>query len=85
MLKSEKGMEKKKKEVRQLDLHTFTSVGSSCFILQFVFDFRKDNFMILVIRSLFPYQKLILLDFLKDNLMILDIKSLFPYQRPFLP
>ena len=51
-------------------------MGSSCFILQFVFDFRKDNLMILAIIYLFPYQRPILLDFLKDNLMILEKKSL---------
>ena len=42
-------------------------MGSSCFIIEFVFDFRKDNFMILVIRSLFPYQRPILLDFWQDH------------------
>ena len=78
-------MEKKKKEVRQLGLHTFPLEGSFCFILEFVLDFRKDNLMILVIRSLFPHQRPILLDFWNDNLMILEIKYLFPYQRPILP
>ena len=49
---------------------------SSSFILEFVFDFRKDNLINLVMRYLFPYQKPILLDFWKDNLMILEIRSL---------
>ena len=30
------------------------------FIFEFLFDLRKDNLMILVIKSLFPYQRLIL-------------------------
>ena len=69
-------MEKKKNEVRRLGLPLFPLLGSSCFILEFVFDFRKDNLAILVMRYLFPYQRPILLDFWKDNLMILEIKSL---------
>ena len=63
----------KKKKVRQLRLHTFPSLGSSCFILKFVFDFRKDNLVILVMRYFFLYQRPILLDFWKDNLKILEI------------
>ena len=78
-------MEKKKKEVRQLRLHTFPSEGIFFFILEFALDFRNDNLMLLVIRSLFPYQRPILLDFWEDNLMILEIKYLFPYQREILP
>ena len=77
-------MEKKKKEVSQSGLPLFPSEGSFCFIFEFVFDFKKDNLMILVIRYLIPYQKPIILDFWKDNLMILVIKSHFPYQRPIL-
>ena len=69
-------MERKKKEVRQLGLHPFPSLGSSCFILEFVFDFRKDNLVILVMRYLFPYQRTILLDFWKDNLKMLEIHFL---------
>ena len=76
MLKSAKRIEKKEKEVPQLGLCTFPSLGSSCFILEFVFDFRKDNLAILVMRYLFPYQRPIFLDFWKDNLMILEIKFL---------
>ena len=68
----------KKNEVQQLGLHTFPSLGSSCFILEFVFDFRKYNLVILVMRYLFPYQRPIFLDFWKDNLKMLEINS--PYQ-----
>ena len=75
-------MENKKKEVQRLGLHTFPSEGRFCFILEFVLDFRKDNLIILAIRSLFPHQRQILLVFWKDNLMILEIKYLFPYQKP---
>ena len=76
--------EKRKNEVRQLGLYTLPSLGSSCFILEFVFDFRKDNLAILVMRYLFPYQRSILLDFWKDNLMILEIKYLFIKDQFFL-
>ena len=41
-------MEKKKKKVRQLGLHPFPSVGSSYFILQFVFDFGNKIFLSLL-------------------------------------
>ena len=34
--------------------------GCLCFIIEFLHDFRKDNLMILVIRSPFPYQGLVL-------------------------
>ena len=76
MLKSAKRIEKKEKEVPQLGLCTFPSLGSSCFILEFVFDFRKDNLVILMMRFLFPYQRPIFLDLWKDNLMILELKFL---------
>ena len=33
----------KKKEVQQLELHPFPSLGNYCFILEFVFDFWEDN------------------------------------------
>ena len=48
-------------------------------------DSWKDNFVILAIEYLFPYQKPILLDFLKDNITNLAIKFVFPYQTPILP
>ena len=76
MHKSAKRIKKKEKEVRQLGSRTFPSLGSFCFILEFVFDFRKENLAILVMRSLFPYQRSIILDFWKDNLMILETKFL---------
>ena len=34
--------------------------GDLCFILEFLLDLRKDNVVILVIRSFFPYQGLVL-------------------------
>ena len=74
----------KKNEVRQLGFHTFPSLGSSCFILKFVFDFRKDNLVMLVMRSLFPYQIPILLDFCKDNLKMLEINFLLIKDQFFL-
>ena len=78
-------MERKKKEVEAVGIAYFSLKGSFCFIIEFVLDVMKDNLMIFVIRSFFPYQRPILLNFWKDNLMILVIKSLFPYQRPILP
>ena len=75
MIKLAKRIEKKEQEVPQLGLRTLPSLGSSYFILEFVFDFRKENLVILVM-SLFPYQRPILLDFWKDNLMILEINFL---------
>ena len=77
-------MEIKKKKVRQLELHTFPLLGSFCFILEFVFDFRKDDLMILVMRYFFPYQRPILLDFWKDNLKILEINFLLRKDKFFL-
>ena len=56
-------------------------VGSLWFIFEFILDFLKDNLVILVIKSLIPYQRPILHDFWKDNLMVLVIKFIFPYQR----
>ena len=57
-------MEKSKKGVRAVGI-AYLSLGwgggrSLCFILKFLIDFRKDNLMILVIRSFFPYQELVL-------------------------
>ena len=45
----------------QLELHTFPSKGSLCFIFDLLLDFRKYNLVIFVIRSLFPYQGLVLI------------------------
>ena len=59
-------------------------VGGLWFLFEFILDFRKDNFMILVIKSLISYQIPILPDFWKDNLMVLVVKFLFPYQRPII-
>ena len=74
-------MEKKKKEVPLLGLHCipFTLV-----YIQIILDFRKDNLVILLIKSLIPYQRSILPNFWEDNLMVLVIKFIFPYQRPIL-
>ena len=60
MIKSTKGWRRERKELAQLELHTFPLGGSLYFIFKFVLDFRKDNLVILVIRSLFPYQGLVL-------------------------
>ena len=53
-------MEKRKNGVCAVGVaHLSLGGGESfCFILEFLFDFRKDNLMILVIKSLFPYQEL---------------------------
>ena len=59
MIKSAKGVEKRR-ELTQLELHTFPPGGRICFIFEFLLDFRKDNLVILVIRYFFPYQGLIL-------------------------
>ena len=65
MIKSTKGRRREIRELAQLELHTFPSGGgggggSLCFVLEFLLEFRKDNLIILVIRSLFPYQELVL-------------------------
>ena len=60
MIKSVKGWRRERRELAQIELHTFPSRESFCFILEFLLDFRKDNLVILVIRSLFPYQGLVL-------------------------
>ena len=53
-------MEKGKKEVHVVRIATFPHGESLCFILEFLLDYREDNLVILRIRSLFPYQGLIL-------------------------
>ena len=64
MIKSTKGWRRERKELVQLELHTFPSegggMGGLCFILEFLLDFRKYNIMILVIISPFSYQELVL-------------------------
>ena len=55
------------------------------FLLGFLLDAWKDNFVILAIESLFPYQRPIILDFWRDNITNLAIKFFFPYQRSILP
>ena len=77
-------MEMMKKEVEIVGIAYFSLVGSFCFILEFVFDFTKDNLVILVMRYLFSYQRLIILDFWKDNLMILEINFLLIKDKFFL-
>ena len=58
IFKSAKGVKKRKKGVNAVEVHTFPSGGGGIlfFIFKFLLDFRKDNLVILVIRSLFPYQ-----------------------------
>ena len=53
-------MKKRKKGVSTVEVPYLSLRGSLCFILEFFLDFRKDNLVILVIRSLFPYQGLVL-------------------------
>ena len=67
MIKSAEGWRRERMELAQLELNTFPLrgggggvCGSLCFILEFLLDFRKDNVVILVIRSFFPYQGLVL-------------------------
>ena len=56
MIKLAKGRRRERRELAQLELHTFPLEGSLCFILEFLLESRKDNLVILVIRYLFSYQ-----------------------------
>ena len=47
------------KGVRAVGVAYLSLVGSLYFILEFLLDYRKDNLVILVIRSLFHYQGLV--------------------------
>ena len=78
-------MEKMKKKLCDVRIVYLSLVGGFCFILEFILDFWKDNYVIFVIESLFPYKRPILLDSLRDNIMNLTIKFIFPYQRSILP
>ena len=60
LIKSKKWVKKRKKGVSVVGVAYFPSGGSLCFIFEFLFYFRKYNHVILVIRSLFPYQGLVL-------------------------
>ena len=73
-----------KEKVCAVRIAYLSLVGNLCFILGFLFDSWEDNLVILVIDTLFPYQKPILLDFWRDNTTNLAIKFVFPYQRPIL-
>ena len=46
----------RKKEVETVIFAYLSLRGSLCFIFEFLIDSRKDNLVILVIKSLFPYQ-----------------------------
>ena len=59
MIKSAKGVEKRKNEVSAIRVTYLSLEGSICFMLEFLLDFRKHNLMILVIIYLFPYQELV--------------------------
>ena len=59
-------------------------VGNFRFILEFLFDFWKNNLVMSVIESLIPYERPILPYFLRDNVTDLMIKFGFPYQEPIL-
>ena len=57
-------MEKRKKGVSAVRV-AYLSLGGGgggilCFIFEFLLDFRKDNLTILMIRSLFSYQGLVI-------------------------
>ena len=60
MIKSTKGWRRRRREFTQLELHTFPSSPSFRIILKSLLDYREDNLVILVIKSIFPYQRLIL-------------------------
>ena len=60
MIKSTKGVEKRRKGVSVVGVAYLSLKGSLCFIFELLLNFRKDNLVILVIRSLFPYQGLVL-------------------------
>ena len=53
-------MKKRKKGVREVGVAYLSLRRSIHFIFEFLLDFKKDNLVILVIRSLFPYQVLVL-------------------------
>ena len=55
MIKSVKGWRRWIRKFVPLELHTFLSWEGYCLILELVLDFRKDNLMIFVIKSIFPY------------------------------
>ena len=60
MIKSAKTVEKRNKGVCTIGGAYLSLVGSLYFILEFLLYYRKDNLVILVIRSLFLYQGLVL-------------------------
>ena len=60
MIKSAKRVEKRKKRVYTDGVAYISLLGNLCFIHEFLLDYKKDNLVILVIRSLFPYQRLVL-------------------------
>ena len=59
-------------------------VGNFRFILEFLFDFWKNNLVMSTVESLFPYQRPILPYLLRDTVTDLMIKFGFPYQEPIL-
>ena len=62
MIKSVKRMKNRKNGVRAIGIAYLSLVRkeSLCFILKFLLDYKEDNLVILVIKSLFLYQGLIL-------------------------
>ena len=84
MINQQKDGEDEEEKVCAIRIAYLLSWEGCCLILEFVLDFRKDNLVILVIKSFFPYRRPILLDFQNDNLMILVNKYLFPYHIPIL-
>ena len=62
MIKSAKRMEEKRKGISAVELCIpFPRGESFCFILEFFLDYKEVILVILVIKSLFPYEVLILL------------------------
>ena len=53
-------MEKKRKGISAVGVAYLSLWRNFCFILEFLLNFRKDNLVIFVIRSFFPYQGLVL-------------------------
>ena len=59
-LNQQKDREEEEESSRGWNCITFHSGESFSFILEFLLDYREDNLVILEIKSLFPYQGLIL-------------------------
>ena len=81
MSKLAKKMEKIRKSIVYTELRTF-SLWGFFFILEFLLDFWKDNFVMSATESFLPYQRPILRYFWRDNISDPRLVFDFPYQRP---